>query len=52
MSQFQVHCGTKVLVFKWSERFAFAKKKREKKKYSKRKAKKRKQLAQGEGPDV
>lgn len=26
LSQFQVHCGTKVLVFKWSERFAFAKK--------------------------
>lgn len=31
VSQFQVHCGTKVLVFKWSERFAFAKKKSGKK---------------------
>lgn len=31
VSQFQVHCGTKVLVFKWSERFAFANKKKRKK---------------------
>lgn len=32
VSQFQVHCGTKVLDFKWSERFAFAKKKKVEKK--------------------